>query len=272
MTHRHQLERALNAENVAVFFLSTGRCGTQFFARKLAEHYDGRARVVHEPLHFEYAPPHRFSAYHGGVTLEPSPALQRHVDGIESVLARTHHIETGWPVYGVLPWLIDRLKGRLKVVHLHRHPLDVATSLAKLDVYGGTTWSRIMSIRPVHTGVVQRHLRGEPWSRMSVLEKCLFWWTEINAFALRLRETVSVPWLSLRFEDVFASRSSVATDSLTDFIGLPRSLAFRNSVDERVDDVRPSRLPPTDLEPHCAVPYAIEIAARLDHGLGIANN
>ena len=34
----------------ATFFLSTGRCGTQWLAASLAEHYGDMATVDHEPM------------------------------------------------------------------------------------------------------------------------------------------------------------------------------------------------------------------------------
>ena len=77
--------------------------------------------------------------------------------------------ETGWPVYGALPFILARLKGRVKVVHLYRHPIRVAASLATKNVYSMGAWSDIVAISPSDYGVTQGYLKGNQWDSMSQL-------------------------------------------------------------------------------------------------------
>lgn len=222
--------------NRVTFFVSTGRCGTQFFADKLSAHYDDLACVAHEPLSAAYRPRHYFNSYHEGQQAALSPALQQHVRSIEDTLEHAHYLEAGWPVYGVLPRLLRRFDGRVNIVHLYRHPVRVAASLSTHNVYRREDMARELSIAPTDRGVVQSHLAGSTWSDMSEFEKCLFWWTEINHFALRLRGSFpSVPWLSLRFEDVFCDKGERQLEKLLAFLDLPARSGFLNSLSRKTD-------------------------------------
>ena len=158
----------------ATFFLNTGRCGSQFFASKLAEHYHDIARVEHEPHKEEYQPPVSFSMLHRGEQLEISPTLREHFESIDETLETRHYVEAGWPSYGMLPYLVERFKGRIRIVHLYRHPAKVAASLTTHNVYDRGEWSNKMSITPEHSGVIQGHLGGDRWKSMDEFCKCPF--------------------------------------------------------------------------------------------------
>lgn len=49
--------------NFAVFFLCTGRCGTQWFADNLEKLYQDNAVVTHEPLGPHYNPKKFYRKY-----------------------------------------------------------------------------------------------------------------------------------------------------------------------------------------------------------------
>lgn len=225
-----------NTNKNAVFFLSTGRCATQFFADKLFRHYGDWARVMHEPFQEHYRPPHYFSVLKQGGEVELDAKLREHFNSIEATLHEMNYIETGWPAYGLLPYLIRRFAGRVKIVHLFRHPVSVAVSLSSHHVYQRGEWTSNMSITPENSGVLQGRLAGCAWREMDEFCKCLFWWTEINHFALELRRTFAdIPWLSLKFEDVFSGRGHEALNRLVDFIGLPPRGEFLDAVADVVD-------------------------------------
>ena len=220
----------------AIFFLSTGRCATQFFADKLDQHYADLARVTHEPFSEHYHPRHYFASLHQGAKVELDPPLQQHIESIEETLEDKHYIETGWPAYGLLPYLVERFTGRVKVVHLFRHPLMVASSLLTHNVYDRGEWSDNMSILPSDLGVVQDYLAGDQWDKMTQFSKCLFWWTEINNFALEFhKSSTDLPWFSMRFEDVFSEEGSSHLEDLISFLELPKREAFTNSLSDKVD-------------------------------------
>lgn len=224
--------------NYAVFFLNTGRCGSQFFASKLAQHYGEIARVEHEPNQEYYQPRFFFPIIHKGEKVEISETLLKHFDSIEETLKTKHYIETGWPAYGVLPHIIERFKGRVKIVHLFRHPVNVASSLTTHRVYSRGEWTNKMSITPADYGVTQSYLNGDQWDKMDEYSKCLFWWTEINRFALKLKgKYTTIPWHSLKFEEVFSctASSNDALERLTGFLEFPVKKGFLGSVKDKVD-------------------------------------
>lgn len=223
-------------DRYAVFFLNTGRCGSQFFASQLAKHFGDIARVEHHPFKKVYEPRRYFSMIHSGENIEISPQLKKHFDSIDETLQSKHYIETGWPVYGILPHLIERFKGRIKIVHLFRHPLRVAASLTTHRVYSRGEWSSKMSITPKDVGVKQDYLAGDQWNKMDEFYKCLFWWTEINRLALALKKkSDTTPWFSLRFEDVFDRNNDETLRTLCEFLEFPKREGFLRSKTEKVD-------------------------------------
>jgi len=50
------------------------------------------------------------------------------VTKFEEILKEKSYIECGWPAWGAIPYLIERFKGRIKIVHLIRNPIPVAYS------------------------------------------------------------------------------------------------------------------------------------------------
>lgn len=52
---------------------------------------------------------------------------------------------------------------------------------------------------------------------MTPFEKCLYYWAEVNAFALRLEKTFQGPWLRLTAEELFGGEGLVR---MLGFLGL----------------------------------------------------
>jgi hypothetical protein len=57
-------------------------------------------------------------------------------------------------------------------------------------------------ISPNDSGVTFPEYRSV-WYELSPFEKALVYWAEVNAFALRLERAAGVPWLRVRYEDLF---------------------------------------------------------------------
>ncbi len=249
-----------------VFFISTGRCGTQFFADQLAANYSDLATVVHEPFHQQYTPLRHFDAYHRGKSAELTSHVERHIDFIKETLKSKHYIETGWPAYGVLPHLIATFADRVQLVHLYRHPLRVAASLTTHNVYSRAGWSEWMSISPAQYGVVQDHLTGEPWNRLSEFEKCLFWWTELNHYAIRLQESFpAVPWLSLRFEDIFSDDGTSELQKLVRYLDFPEKDGFVHSLQQKTDRFSSKTVKQLNVDAIANYPAAVQMMNRLGY-------
>jgi hypothetical protein len=227
----------------AVFVLSTGRCGTQWLCDALASAYGKDAIVTHEPLRADYrprrflrAPPDRLRA------LGEIPSVARHAAAIRRHLRDGPYIETGWPHFAALPWLYEALDGRLRIVHLLRHPVETALSLATHDVYDRDDWIADGALRPSDPGCVQTMLASH-WPRMSGFERCLFWWTEIHRYACDLhRARPEIGWHTLRFERMFGSDPEPLRN-LTAFCGLRASAEFESLRTQRIDRYRRKSAP-----------------------------
>ena len=215
--------------HTATFFLSTGRCGTQWLARALAECRGPRARVEHEPLGDGYQWRRQLA---GG---NPPQAVERHLLSIEETLRTQDYIEAGCPGWSTLPWLKERLGERLRVVHLVRHPVTTALSWVSRGAYAepmlpGLPAGRVLLL-PDDPGVSYPEYLSS-WSGLTRYEKCLWFWGEVHAFGLRLEQSLEVPWLRLSFEELFRGDGGVC---LAEFIGdMPRD-CLTDAVTKRTD-------------------------------------
>ena len=209
---------AVPHSNTAIFFLSTGRCGTQWLQQALAATYPGEAVVTHEPARRAYDAKSYLRAYDRLDELLSSEEVSKHLAFVEETLKSRTYVETGWQCYPALPLIADRV-GRMRVVHLVRHPVHVALSLATHKVYERDDWISRAALSPFDPGVVQQELAGD-WARMGMYEKCLFWWTEINLYGLELRERLTgVEFAVFRYEDLFGPDEQPLIE-LTRFLGL----------------------------------------------------
>ena len=210
----------------ATFFLSTGRCGTQWLQQALAAAYLDEAVVTHEPVRGPYEPRKYLRAYDKLHELLASEQVSRHVTTIRETLKSKTYIETGWPIYPALPLIVDQLDGRVRIVHLVRHPVYVALSLAAHSLYEARQdWVAGVAISPFDPGVVQKEL-ADDWASMGAYEKCLFWWTEINLYALELKEVLpGVEFTFVRYEDLFGPDAQ-PLDDLIKFMGLAHTPAL----------------------------------------------
>ena len=219
--------------NAAAFVLSTGRCGTQWLAKNLIDHYADLLAVTHEPYGHEYLP-RRLLGIDDPAQWPTLALLDRHIAAIEHDLESKPYLECGWQCYGPLPYFAVRLAGRLRVVHLVRHPVPTAASLVTHLHYHPhhvEVTEKVM-LMPSDAGVAMPEYR-ERWAAMSRFEKCLYFWAEITQLGLRYERELGVPWLRVRSEDMFAGP---ALDDLLDFIGMPRRDSIHAAREVRVDD------------------------------------
>lgn len=250
----------------ATFVLSTGRCGTQWLAEKLAANFGDLLNVTHEPLHNEYRP-RLMLGLRTPLRLDPDSrdTVLRHVEEIEQGLETRPYLECGHPCWSTLPYLIDRLGERLRIIHLVRHPVPTARSWLTQSAYVPPLLPHLQEkvlLSAFDDGVAFPEYR-ERWASLHPFEKCLFYWAEVNAFGLRLERESSTPWLRLRFEDLFGDSG---TAGLLAFLGLPKLPAL---LEHRLDVVDQYRfLPPMgvpNLDLRVSHPAIAGLGARLGY-------
>ncbi|HEV2757553.1 MAG TPA: hypothetical protein VG318_17450 [Actinomycetota bacterium] len=212
-------------------FLSTGRCGTQWLAHNLSEFYQGKVWVTHEPIGPHYRPRELLRAPEA----TPAPEVTAHLDEVAQALEGRDYVETGWPLFAAIPLFVRRFPGRVRVVHLTRHPVRAALSHMVHQCYAGSPraddYTRLAALGPEDPGVLQRAY-AERWGALTPFEKCLYWCTEVHLYAREIEG--AVPVLRLRAEDVLAG-DEVALRRLCDFAGLPYEPQLTERSRRRVD-------------------------------------
>jgi hypothetical protein len=243
----------------ATFFLSTGRCGTQWFAAHVQRIARDRARVEHEPLPWEYQPRRMLAA-----GAEPSAEARTHLEAVRAQLADKPYIECGHPCWSSLSWISRMLEGQVQIVHLVRAPLPTAASWVARGAFIPPILPHVperVLISPFDDGVAFSEYR-ERWQSLLPFEKCLVYWAEVQTFALRLHEVFRGPWMTLRYEDFFGGGEPAA---LLRFLALPEDPAFAEARSVRVDMPRPipeSPCEPRLLEKH---PRIVDLARALGY-------
>lgn len=214
--------------------LSTGRCGTQWLAATLKGALTGRAVVEHEPLGHDYAVRAMLAARAPeDLDEEDAQPTIEHVAHIEDQLASTTYVECGHPLWSTLPYLVERFRGRVRVIHLVRHPVPTAISWVSHNAFVPPTvpWlGEKVLVSPFDDGVRFPAYR-ERWSALTPYEKSLYYWAEVNALGLDLERRGDVPWLRVRFEELFRADT---VKRIAEFIGFDIAPAIdgANIVDE----------------------------------------
>src|SRR5205085_2334669 len=107
------------------------------------------------------------------------PAVGAHFAEIARVAgAGQTYVETGWPVFSWVPLLIDRFGDEALLVHLARHPVTYAHSLASLQFYAPERKDRfalLARLHPEDPGVKHREYAAQ-WDSLNDVERSLFQW------------------------------------------------------------------------------------------------
>src|ERR1700677_2734126 len=173
----------------ATFLLSTGRCGTQWLAEAFAGAFGDRLRVEHAPLHNRYQPGLMLAAGDpAGLTPAQARPILAHVESIAATLESRDYFEAGHPCWSSLPYLAQCLSGRIRIVHLVRHPVPTAFSWLSHGAYVPPLLPHMPPkefITPFMPGVSFPEYRDR-WPAMTPFERCLYYWMEVNTFGVRL--------------------------------------------------------------------------------------
>lgn len=247
----------------ALFVFSTGRCGTQWLAEVLVSALGETAEVAHEPLGDDYTPREMLGAGDDPAGTDPELAelVDEHVRAIEQTLVTRNYVECGHPLWSTLPYLLRRLAGRARVIHLVRHPVPTAfswlTHTAYTEPFGKHTPVKVL-LSPFDEGVHFTSYR-ERWEALTPYEKALFYWVEVNAFGLRLEARANVPWLRIRFEDL---ASGGALPALLEFAGAETRDVRRPGMVDQFRYITDAWADPLLIEQH---PDVMEVARALGY-------
>ncbi len=254
----------------ATFVLSTGRCGTQWLTQTFAKAFGDRMRVEHEPLHNDYAP-RRMLGVNDPTLLDPRSALRvmKHVEEIERTLETRGYFETGHPCWSSVPWLMRRFDGRIRVVHLVRHPVPTACSWVSHGAFVPPLLPHLPVkelVSPFDAGASFPEYR-EVWATLSPFERSLVYWAEVQALGVRLERAGGLPWLRLRYEDLFDPASD-ALARLVAFVGLPAEAVHALDRGEQVDRHRFVLAKWPELERVVRHTRVVELATELGYRAG----
>ena len=212
---------------VATFFLSSGRCGTQWMAHSLRVSYKDRVISVHEPLGFRYQPRKLIGAVNP-LQIKGGNEILNHIDKIEKHIQfmgnkpPRFYVETGWPCFAAMPYLSDRLKGQIQFVHMIRHPIYTAMSMLTHSYYNSENPGKIGELAlltPFDEGVNFPEFQNF-WDNMSPFEKCLYFWAEIHYFILQHQRESNAPSVTIQFESLFSPNDECLRNLLS-FLSLP---------------------------------------------------
>lgn len=252
----------------ATFILSTGRCGTQWLAENLATHYGDRLCVEHEPLHDAYRPRLMLGAGRPeNLEADAAAPILAHMDFIESQLQQRDYLECGHPCWSTIPYLIERFRGRVRIVHLFRDPVPTSLSWLTHGAYQQPLLPHMREkilLSPFDAGVSMPEYAAQ-WPVLSAYEKCLYYWGEVNQFGLSLQKDQIAPWLQLAFERL---TSGIDLEKLIHFMGLPTRERILQSHEVPTDRFRylasqaslpaDTGMPPRIAEISRALGYAVE--------------
>lgn len=222
----------------ATFILSTGRCGTQWIAQTFSSIYSDLLHVEHEPLHDRYHARNLLGwRDYGNASEKLSKECLEHLDEIEQILQTQSYLECGHPVWSLVPYLAWRFHGRIRMIHLVRHPVPTSCSWLTHQAYVPPLLPYLKEkvfLSPFDEGV-RFHDYQEQWDRLHPYEKCLYYWGEVNQFALDQEKSLDVPWFRLYYEDLFHGKG---LESLLQFLELPSRETVFNQIDQTVDRFR----------------------------------
>jgi hypothetical protein len=206
-----QLKQSLHEIESPVFFLSTGRTGTKWFANLYS--YDRKIKAFHAPAP-DLAAQNIFAYYLQKEQKHKKEQLyeilsQIFLAGRETYLRYSYkcgrrYLETNNHIT-FFAYAIAELLPKARFIHIHRHPGDFVSSGLKRNWYRGGV-DEIRQITPV---VGQDK---ENWSGYHMIEKIGWLWNETNSYIETFKK-------SLPSERIFTfDFSSMDFDSLIDLM------------------------------------------------------
>ena len=184
----------------------------------------------------------------------------------ENTISGRRYLECGHPCWSTIPYFADRFAGKIGVVHLVRHPVATAFSWLTRTVYQPPLLPHLKEkvlLSPFDPGVQFSQYR-ELWPDMSPFEKALYYWAELNAFGLDRRESLSVPWCTITYEELFQGQG-LGLEQLLSFLNPPAKDSLTASIPRSVDHYRNVTEASPDLRSVARHPEVLATAARFGY-------
>ncbi len=186
-----------------IYFMSTGRCGTQFLARMLGK-ADQNTMVVHEGAGPNYKSATVFQSAEFESVISQTHQIRQQFEIIDQQLAAGgSYIDTGWPAYAWGPYFEKRFGAAFQFIHLLRNPFATAASMTTHALLGDgdDSLSNGGIIRPHQPNVSFPEFQTD-YADFSYFERGLYHWLEVHSFLKN--QHASPAFLGVfRFETLF---------------------------------------------------------------------
>jgi len=191
--------------------VTTGRCGTTFLEKTFKKNFQSDNNwISHEHLKQKIT---NVGIYHRCYS---KSCHQQMLNGEISKLLNTWKaihssgpiVDFGWTMRSLIPYFYNEFGGVFRVLHIHRHPIEVAASFKLIGSYSKFN-SPQWAITPFHPKALFPQFK-QRWNEMTAFEKCLYLWLEVNGSALELRDIFpSLPLLEVRSSQMFEQEAVV---------------------------------------------------------------
>jgi hypothetical protein len=205
-----------------VFFLSTGRCGTNWFTKLLSE--DRSLKVFHEPrpnlgiqgkVAWELYTVRDFSPSDSENSLLEEVFLAAREQYLRySYKTQRRFVETNNQITFLAP-AIRNLFPDTKFVHLNRHPGEFVRSALRRNFYNNPDDIKRIAPTPEHPDY-------KKWESFDPVQKNAWLWKETNEFIERFKKSVSK---DKQFYFDFTALSVEQVEELIDFLGTSISVS-----------------------------------------------
>ncbi len=195
--------------NPITLTVSTGRCGTLFMKRLFEAAYGEKGLFLHEHLSAHKAAlADNFRCYSAAEQeyMLQNNDLYNEICWMLEEAKRRPVCEFGHYMISAVPLIYRLIPDALRVLIVHRHPVEVAGSLAIRGHYT-VNKSRTWALTPMHARVNYPQYTDH-WEALSAYEKVLYAWLEINRYATELPQRLpEVKMMTVPSSAIFSSTS-----------------------------------------------------------------
>ncbi len=206
------------------------RSGTSFCFHLAKIYFSDKARIEHEPIGSRAAKFRHFFRCFDPESQERAlqdPVISDFVTGVQRSAETKPVMIFGNTLSHLAPILASIFGDRLRILHLHRHPVINTAALyvhteqhnwRNIPPYDEEPWGKILT--PFDPNTVFQHY-CERWEKTSIFERMLYHWLEVTSYAAECHRTFcDIPYLELSADTLFKDDNAVMR--IFDLMGLER--------------------------------------------------